>query len=259
MSYGLYVSAEGAHSQEYKLRTIANNIANVDTPGFKREVALQMARHTERIDQGFDYPGSGTINDISGGVITVGTKTEFMLGKVESTTNPTDLTIADDGKAFFVVQDPRNGELLLTRAGNFEILSDGALVLQSGKGRYAVVDEEMQPIMVDVNDPTWHITDDGAVQQAGGIRTNIALVHPNDYDNMLKLGENVYRSLDGQTAVPQMDRHVKAFTRELSTVNPAAEMIEMIVTTRAIETNTKMMQNQDEMTAGLLNKVLSIT
>jgi len=258
MSYGLYVSAEGAHSQEYRLRTIANNIANVDTPGFKREVALQMARHTERIDQGYDYPGSGSINDISGGVITVGTKTEFMLGKVESTTNPTDLTIADDGKGFFVVQDPRNGELLLTRAGNFEILSDGHLVMQSGKGRYSVVDEEMQPIFIDVNDPTWKITDDGAVQQADG-RTNLALVRSNNYNDMLKLGENVYRALDGFTAVPQTDRKVKAFTQERSSVNPATEMIEMIVTSRAIETNTKMMQNQDEMTAGLLNKVLSLS
>ncbi|MCL2304452.1 MAG: flagellar hook basal-body protein [Planctomycetaceae bacterium] len=259
MSYGLYVSAEGAHSQEYRLRTIANNIANVDTPGFKREVALQMARHTERIDQGYDYPGSGSINDISGGVITVGTKTEFMLGKVESTTNPTDLTIADDGKGFFVVQDPRNGEFLLTRAGNFEILSDGQLVLQSGKGRYSVVDEDMQPIFIDVSDPTWRINDDGTVQQAGGVFTNIAIVRSNNYNDMLKLGENVYRALDGFTPVAQTDRKVKAFTLERSSVNPAAEMIEMIVTARAIETNTKMMQNQDEMTAGLLNKVLSLS
>ena len=259
MSYGLYISSEGAMSQEYRMQAIANNIANVDTPGFKREVALQMARHTERIDQGYDYPGSGTINDISGGVITVGTKTEFMLGKVESTTNKTDLAIADDGRAFFVVQDPRNGEQLLTRAGNFELLSDGQLVLQSGKGRHAVLDEDMQPIYIDVNDPTWHISDDGAVVQAGGIRTNIALVHSNNYNDMLKLGENVYRALDGFTPVPEMDRKVKAFTLERSSVNPASEMIEMIVTSRAIETNTKMMQNQDEMTAGLLNKVLSLS
>lgn len=259
MSYGLYVSAEGAFSQEYRLRTIANNIANVDTPGFKRELALQMARHTERIDQYFDYPHSGTINDVSGGVITVGTATEFVLGKVEATSNPTDLTIDDDGKSFFLVQNPRNGEVLLTRTGNFGILSDGSLVLQSGKGRFHVLDEEQQPITVDLSDQTWHITDDAAVQQAGGVRTNIALVRSNDLKKMMKLGENVFRSIDGHTPVPQEQRKVKAFTQERSAVNPAAEMIEMIVASRAIETNTKMMQHQDEMTGGLISRVLSVS
>ncbi|MGL6225444.1 MAG: flagellar hook-basal body protein [Thermoguttaceae bacterium] len=258
MSYGLYVSAEGAHSQEYRLRTIANNIANVDTPGFKREVALQMARNTERIDLGDDYPGSGTINDISGGVITVGTATEFIMGKIESTNERTDVAI--NGEGFFVVQNQRNGELLLTRAGNFDVLSDGRLVMQSGRGQFAVCDDAMQPIVIaDPNDPTWHITEDGAIQQAGGVRTNMALVVPNNDKGMVKLGENVYRSLDGQTPVPQMERSFKQGALEKSAVNPASEMIEMIVASRAIETNSKMMQTQDELTGGLLSKVLRIT
>ncbi len=257
MSYGLYVSAEGAHSQEFRLRTIANNIANVDTPGFKRELALQMARHTERIDQGFDYPGSGTINDISGGVITVGTKTEFMLGKIESSQNPDDVAIADDGTNFFVVQDPRNGELLLTRAGNFAVMPDGSLVQQSGYGRMNVVDTDMQPIVIDTEAGHWSINDDAAIVQEGGLRTNIALVRSNNPDNMLKLGENVYRSLDGYEPSEPNARRVRAGCLERSSVNPAVEMIELIVASRAIETNTKMMQTQDELTAGLLNKVLS--
>ena len=258
MSYGLYLSAEGAHAQEFRLRTIANNIANVETPGFKREIAQQLARHTERILQGDDYPGSGTMNDVSGGAITVGTTTEFeKLGKIESTTMKTDVAIEREG--FFVVQDPRNGELLLTRAGNFEVLADGSLVMQSGKGRFAVCDTDMQPIFVDDTDPAWRITDDATVQQAGGLRTEIALVVPDDYTMMLKLGENVYRSQSGYTPVEPLDRRVKAFCLEKSAVDPASEMIEMIIASRAIETNTKMMQSQDELTAGLINKVLSLT
>lgn len=260
MSYGLYVSAEGAYSQEFRLRTIANNIANVETPGFKRELAIQLARPTERIIQGDDYPYSGSINDLSGGVITVGTRTEFdALGKIELTTNKSDVAI--EGRGFFVVQDTRNGELLLTRAGNFQVLNDGRLMLQSGDAHFAVCDVDMQPIVIPdplENDAPWEITKDGAMQQ-GEMRVNLALVTPNNNMNMLKLGENVYRSLDGQTPLPDAERRLWSQALEKSAVNPSTEMIEMIVATRAFETNTKMMQSQDELTAGLLNKVLSVS
>lgn len=258
MSYGLYVSAEGAHSQEFRLRTIANNIANIETPGFKRELALQMARHTERIDQGFDFPGSGSINDISGGVITVGTATQFILGKVESTQEKTDVAI--DGDGFFVVQDTRTGEHLLTRAGNFQVMPDGRLMLHSGETHFSVCDRDLEPITIaDPSDPTWSIEQDGAILEGGERTSTIALAIPNNYKNMLKLGENVYRSLDGQELVAEGETRMKAFCLEKSAVNPAAEMIEMIVAARAIETNTKMMQTQDELTAGLISRVLRIT
>ncbi|MGL6194608.1 MAG: flagellar hook-basal body protein [Thermoguttaceae bacterium] len=261
MSYGYYVSAEGAISQEFKLRTIANNIANVDTPGFKRELALQEARYTERIDLGDDYPGSGTINDVSGGVITVGTATEFSTGKIESTGDKTDVAI--NGEGFFVVRDSVNGEILLTRAGNFGVTSDGRLVMQSGRGRFEVCDDAMQPIVIpNPTDPRWQINDDGSIQDGEGIFANIALARPNSadtgYRQMLKLGENTWRSLDGQTMIPANERNMKSMHLEKSAVNPSTEMIEMIVTSRAIETNIKMMQSQSDLTAGLISKVLSV-
>jgi flagellar basal-body rod protein FlgF/flagellar basal-body rod protein FlgG len=68
MPYGLYLSADGAHSQAKRLEVVANNLANVDTVGFKRELAIFQAREAEATRRGEDYFGSGSVNDVGGGV-----------------------------------------------------------------------------------------------------------------------------------------------------------------------------------------------
>lgn len=258
MSYGLYISAEGAVSQEFRMRTIANNIANIETHGFKRELAMQQARETERNLIGDDYPGSGSINDIGGGVKTIGTLTEFdKLGAVMETGEPTDVCIAER-TGWFVFENMQTGEHVLSRAGNFQVMADGSLVAQSGTTKFAVLDEELQPMRIEnPHDPRWSIRDDGALYDpVGGEMTRFAIVKPVNERNMVKLGQNTYRSLDGVEPLADVDRHVKQGFLEGSSVNPATEMIEMIVASRAIETNVKMIQSQDEITGGLISRVL---
>ena len=77
MSYGLYISAEGAQAQSQRLDVISNNLANVDTVGFKRDLAMFQARNAEAIDQGKAIAGSGSINNIGGGVSFKGSRTDF--------------------------------------------------------------------------------------------------------------------------------------------------------------------------------------
>ena len=86
MPYGMYISAEGAKAQATRLETIANNLANVDTPGFKRDVTTFQARFAEAIDQGLDYPGSGSINDLGGGVAVASVLTDHSPGTMERMT-----------------------------------------------------------------------------------------------------------------------------------------------------------------------------
>jgi len=260
MSYGLYISAEGAHAQEFRMRVIANNIANIETPGFKREMAMQQARHTERILLGNDWPGSGTINDVGGGVKTIGTHTEFnKLGSVQHTGIRTDVCIAEK-TGWFLVQDMQSGENFLTRAGNFQILADGTLVAQSGTTRFAVLAENGDRIRIDNSpDNHWTIIEDGTIYDpAGGENQRLALVRPNVLHNMLKMSQNVYRSLDGYVPLENLDRNVRQFMLEGSSVDAASEMVEMIVTSRALESNTKLMQIQDEMSGGLIARVLRV-
>ena len=69
MPYGFYISAEGAHAQAKRLEILANNLANVDTAGFKRELAVFRARNAEATQRGEDVRGSGSLNDLGGGVL----------------------------------------------------------------------------------------------------------------------------------------------------------------------------------------------
>src|SRR5262245_56050330 len=67
MYYGLYMSAAGAHAQNTKVEVISNNLANVNTVGFKRELALLHARESEAIERGAVGRGTGAIEDVGGG------------------------------------------------------------------------------------------------------------------------------------------------------------------------------------------------
>ena len=256
MSFGLYISAEGAHAQNYRLETIANNIANVDTPGFKRELAMQQARYTKETELGIDQEGSGTMNDLSGGVITIGTLTEFRQGKSIASGNKEDMEIVGEG--FFLVQQMQTGEYFLTRSGQFDMLDDGRLVTYSGPTEFAVCDENENPITINPNEH-WDIQDGNAAIVQGGEETRVGIVLPNDYYQMVKQGQNMFRSEAGYTPKEDTARLVKSGHYEGSAVDPAAEMVELIATSRIIETNVKMMQHQDEMTQSLISQVLRVS
>ena len=159
MPYGMYISAAGAHVQSERLRVLSNNLANVDTPGFKRELAVFQARHAEAIERGEDVPGSKSINDIGGGVHFAETVTDFHSGTVRNTGVDTDLAIEGDG--FFLVE--KDGQQLLTKAGNFHFNSDGRLLTDQG---YAVLSADGQPLSVDPR-VAWSVSDSGAIEQAG--------------------------------------------------------------------------------------------
>ena len=110
MPYGIYLSAEGAQAQSRRLEVIANNLANVNTVGFKKEFAIMQARYSEAIAAGTASPGSGSLADIGGGVRMEETKTDFSQGPTRRTGSPTDLAISGDG--FFAVR--KGQETLLT-------------------------------------------------------------------------------------------------------------------------------------------------
>jgi len=86
MPYGLYLSAEGAHAQSKRLEVIAHNLANVDTVGFKRELALFQSRFAEAIEQGMVSPGTGAIEDVGGGVWPSRAKAFFWCARATSFT-----------------------------------------------------------------------------------------------------------------------------------------------------------------------------
>lgn len=248
MPYGLYISAEGAAAQSKRMEVLANNMANVDTPGFKRQLAVLQARHAEAIRQGLASPSSGTINDVGGGVEVPLTMTTFGQGVIERTQRPTDMAI--EGEGFFMVQGEGTSKFL-TRAGDFKINMEGMLVTQDGK---PVLAEDGTPIQLDPTLP-WAVSPQGVVRQ-DSYEAPLALVRPKHMADLVHEGTNLFRSLSTVENLEANERNIHTGYLELSGVRPTTEMMEMIEASRAFESNVRLIQNQDQAMGQLISRVM---
>lgn len=248
MPYGLYISAEGAFAQTKRLEALANNLANVDTTGFKRDLAIFQARYSEEIQRGSDSPGSGSVNDLGGGVTVRETKTDFSPGTLKRTANPNDMAVGGDG--FFMVRRP-DGDFL-TRAGNFMMTSAGRLVTQDN---YPVLSDSGTPIEIDPEAGVWQLTSTGGIVQEGN-QQNLALVQPRSLGDLAKVGENLFKPLAPPQPLADEQRSVLGGTLEQSDVKPTAEMMELIEASRAFEANISMIKNHDAMASALTERLL---
>lgn len=248
MPYGLYISAQGAQAQSQRMEVIANNLANVDTVGFKRELAILQSRYAEAVEQGTASPGAGTLQDIGGGVQFRETKTDFSTGPIRQTNIPTDVALPNDG--FFLVR--KGQENMLTRAGNFRLSAIGELVTQQG---YPVLGEGNSPIVISPSGGPWEITSNGTVVQSGSAQ-NLAIVKPASLGDLAKAGENLFRSLADTRPLPPSERNVATGHLEMSGVEPTTEMTTLIEASRMLEANVNVLKSQNQMLDGLINRVL---
>jgi flagellar basal-body rod protein FlgF/flagellar basal-body rod protein FlgG len=249
MPYGMYISAEGAAAQAQRLEVIANNLANVDTAGFKQDVATFQARFAEAIQQGQAQPGDRSINDIGGGVKIIDVETDHSIGQLKHTGNDFDLAI--NGNGFFHIRGD-DGQQFLTRAGNFALDTQGRLVTQNG--HRPVLDQAGSEIFLSRNLP-WSMSPDGFISQAGTIYA-LGLSQPDSLDETVKVGNNLFQPLGAVRPLTLEERNIRQGYLEMSGANPVRQMMAMIETTRAFEANTRMVQNQDTMLGSLISRVL---
>ncbi len=250
MYYGLYMSAAGANAQSHKVEVLSNNLANVNTVGFKRELALLDARESEAIERGLASRGSGKLEDIGGGTRMNATWTDFSPGTMQLTQIPTDLAI-DSPNTFFQVQHGK--EKLLTRAGNFHISNEGVLVTASGD---PVLGSDGTPIQLDPSLP-YRFVAGGVVEQAGE-RIEVGLLKAKDVSKLEKAGENYFRADRSAGLSVDDERRVKTGYLEMSSVNPVDEMVELIASSRAYEANVRIIQQHDTATSELISRMLKV-
>jgi flagellar basal-body rod protein FlgF len=250
MPYGLYISAEGAQAQATRLDVIANNLANVETVGFKRDLAVFQARYAEAVAKGAVSPGLGKPEDVGGGILVRQTNTDFSEGPLQHTRSPQHLAIRGEG--FFMVQKGR--DTFLTRAGNFSITTRGELVTPQG---YAVLDESGQPMVINPEQKDFHFTDTGELQQKDSAQ-KLALVQPASYQDLIKQGENLFRCNGRPQPVPSGRRNVAPGYLESSTVRPTTEMTSLIEASRFLEANLNLMKTQDQTLGTLIDRLMKV-
>lgn len=252
MYYGLYMSAAGAHAQSQHVEVLSNNLANADTVGFKRELSLLEARDSEAIERGLDYRGSRSANDVGGGIRFAATATDFRVGKFRESKEPLDMALEAPG-TFFAVQ--RGKQQLLTRAGNFQLNVDGTLLTQEND---PVLASDGSPIQIDPLLP-YRLLPGGILAQAGDA-IEIGIFRPENLQELEKIGQN-YFAVTGKKPpqpVEPEDRAVRGGYLELSSVNPVEEMVELIAASRTYEANVRMIQQQDQATNQLINRMLRV-
>ena len=251
----LYTAATGMEAMETKLDVIANNLANVNTTAFKKACAnFEDLFYDQEVLPGMtDEAGNLTATGTAIGLGTAisSTQTDFGQGGFIETSNPFDVAIVGDG--FFQVQDV-DGNTVYSRAGNFSVNADGALVLGSaGVGRLlqpniSIPSEAVSVTIADDGNVNYMTSDDTTVQNAGQLQV-ATFINP---EGLLKLGENLYAETEAsgaaQPTIPGQDGSgtLKSGFLEASNVNPVTELIDLITTQRAFELNSQAVQAGDE-------------
>ncbi|MBB3207783.1 flagellar basal body rod protein FlgG [Rhodopirellula rubra] len=248
MPYGVYLSAAGAQAQSHRLQQVSNNLANVETPGFKPSETILQARFSELIEQGAVSPGLGGADDIGGGVTIQAEQTQFKVGAIRTTGRETDFAIHDKD-SFFVLQ--RGDQQLLSRAGDFLFDNTGKLVNSGGD---LVLGSDGNPIQIDPK-KSFQVGPQGRIHQAGASR-ELMLARPRNLGDLANVGGNLFRPLAEFDLAPSNERNVIAGSLEHSAVSPTGTMMEMIETTRAFEANVQMIKNQDSVMGSLIGRVL---
>ncbi len=253
MMRALWSAASGMIAQQLRVDTIANNLANVNTTGFKRSrVDFQdMLYQTLRAPgatsaEGVEVP---TGLQIGLGTRLVATQQVFSPGVWEQTENPLDLAIR--GKGFFQILQP-SGSVAYTRAGAFKLDSEGTLVNSDGL--------PLEPPMVIPGNATdvW-VGLDGTVsvgvpgQTDRQVLGQIELAYFPNPAGLESLGGGLYRptAASGEvvTGTPGQDGlgEVQSGAVELSNVQVVQELVNMIVAQRAYEANSRAIQVADDM------------
>ena len=244
MSYGLWLSAAGLQANQYRQNIMANNMANVDTVGFKKDLAVIRERLVEsRSGQGAMFR-NGLLDRLSGGTFVAPTYHSFAEGPLIQTGNALDVAIKGDG--FFPVRI--GGEVKYTRDGRFTINDKNELVMVANNGRAKVLGEGGAPIVLMPNARRTEIGADGTVRQDGVAVDKIGVVEFADRNTLRKVGGNLFLAT-GAPGRPAQSSSLVNGAVEGSTVNPVAGLAEMIEVTRAYQLNAQMISLQD-MTIG---------
>jgi len=251
MVRSLWVAATGMAAQQTNMDTIAHNLANASTTGYKRS----RANFEDLMYQNLITPGAETSNDtviVQGIQLGMGAKTAsvqkiYSQGNFTQTNNPLDLAI--EGNGFFKVL--RGTEEVYTRAGDFKLDQEGYLCDSEGS--------RVQP-EISIPDGTIAINIDsgGTVAATDGSGTVLSTQTLNLYNfsnpaGLMNLGHNYVLPTEASGEAEEGQPGTEGFgtimqgALESSNINVVEEMVNMIIGQRAYEANSKVIKAADEM------------
>ncbi len=254
MNPAMWISKTGVQAQDEKLQAIANNLANANTVGFKKDrvvfedlfYSVEQQPGTQRADNNTLAP-SGV--QLGNGVHMVGTQKVFTTGSLQTTGNQWDVAITGNG--FLSVRLP-NGETAYTRAGQLQPDANGILVNAHGLPL-------IPQITIPANATALTIGEDGTVsatingQATASVLGQLTLTSFINPTGLLAMGENLFQETassgtptEGKPGDAQFGK-LKQGNLEGSNVQVVEEMVDMIAAQRTYEMNTKVLTAADNM------------
>lgn len=259
MLRGLYTSASGMSAQLIAQEVISNNLANANTTGYKKDMAVNNAFNqlvisrvndpSRSTNSNKDLDTAPVIGVLGTGVQPAGTFTDYANGALQQTENPFDVAISGDG--FFVIQTPQ-GERY-TRDGSFTINTQGDLVTKDG---YTVVGRRGN-VNVGAGE-NLSINTDGSVIANGSLVNELMVVIPENKQSLHKVGNNLYAVNQGGAVKDAEHVQVAQGYLETSNVNVVSEMVNMLSGLRIYEANQKAIQMQDQSLGLLISDIARV-
>ena len=257
MSRSLRTSATGMVAQQLNIDNIANNLANVNTTGFKRSKAEFQDLLYQTIRTAGTSAAQGALVpveiQIGYGTRVVATQRIFEQGQVTATNNPLDLAIENEGingDGFFQVTLP-DGTVAYTRDGAFKLSSDGQVVTSDGFPLEP-------PVTISQDAVSVNISADGSIEvlQAGATAAaNVGQIELAKFINpagLRSIGRNLYLETEASGPAITGQPNSEGFGRvsqgflELSNVQVVDELVNMIMAQRTYEVNARAVRTSDE-------------
>ena len=248
MDRGTYAAASAGIAQLQKLDVVNNNLANVNTAGFKRQL---MVGRTQSFDDTLAKEVAAGDPFAKGdqartpGVIDIETATDFSLGPIRETGNPLDVAL-ENPNDFFVIATPDG--LQYSRAGNFTLSSSGQIVTQDG---YAVQGDGGE---INVTGAGTSVSSNGTVTSGGQQIGRLQVARFEDPSKLERVGAT--RFALGQAAQPtQVEAAIIPQSLEMSNVSAISSVIDLITTNRAFDLYTKSAKTIDELNSTAIQQV----
>lgn len=233
MENALYIGLSRQMILRREMEIIANNIANMDTNGFKVESMIQKTDPSEpAVTLGGPRPVKFVAPD--------GVARDFGQGVLTRTGGELDMAI--EGKGFFQVQTPQGPRF--TRDGRFTTDTTGRLVTQGG---HAVLDASGGEIIINPEKGQVAVAADGSMSQGNEAVGKVGVYTFTNPGALEKAGDNLFRNGSNLAANPAAESKLRQGFLEGSNVRPVLEITRMVEVSRAYESTTKMMESEAEL------------
>ena len=245
MNYGLQISASGLMTSMYRQDVAANNLANINTAGFKPDIACVRMRDAAAIEDGLGtLPSNKLLEKLGAGVMLAPNRINQTQGSIQTTNDPMNVAIKGDG--YFVIRDAADKDtnrVRLTRDGRFGRNSTGRLVLAS-TGQ-PVLDSTDKPIEIPDSAPIT-IQPSGSIVQKGQEIARLQVIEVGDKTRLRKIGEGLF-SADADTISSRRraSGQVIQGAIESSAIDEVKALLDVQAASRDVEGNISMMKAHD--------------